>query len=140
MEVRRRQVDILILCRRHVIGQPNYERQLKTKNNEQCLTRVRITTNTTAITCHTDNYDAFVTPQEVLVIINQLNGRTFLDINGKLAATSLSDTIPAPFYDVNCDKFGTPQMAFSSSTNSTVAPSPPKEKHRPLPLRESRTR
>jgi hypothetical protein len=55
------------------------------------------------------NSDTFVSPQDVLVIVNELNRRAIIDQFSRLPAPQFPSPLPPMYYDVNCDKHGTPQ-------------------------------
>lgn len=55
------------------------------------------------------NVDGWVTPQDALVIINELNARRLPGEFGRLPLPLVGQPMPPPFYDVNCDNFGSPQ-------------------------------
>jgi hypothetical protein len=55
--------------------------------------------------------DRVVVPQDVLVVVNQLNNRVFLLTTGQLVAAATVDPFPMRFYDVDGNGFTTPQDA-----------------------------
>ena len=55
------------------------------------------------------NFDTFVTPQDALVIINELNRRAIVNSQDQLPSPVTPEPSPPFFYDTNCDTFGTPQ-------------------------------
>ncbi len=56
------------------------------------------------------NDDGFISPNDVLIIINELNNRRVSDVNGELPIPTPPDA-PPPYYDVTGDGFVTPRDA-----------------------------
>lgn len=55
------------------------------------------------------NTDGVITPNDVLIIINELNGHNHADSSGRLPTPS--NSVPPPYYDVTGDGFVTPRDA-----------------------------